>query len=306
MARPGPIRGALEYALVWPLIQTLEWSPLPVARSLASLLAQTAYRLTPGWRRIGLRNLEIAFPNAAPAERARILRASYRNMGRVLLALARLPRLNPDNIGDWIRYEGFEHYRQAIEAGRGAIFLTAHLGCWELSSAGHALHGHPMHVMVRPLDNPYLDRLVERRRTLFGNRTIRKQNAAKAVLKALRANEAVGILADQNAAGDDGVFVEVFGVPASATSGVARLAARSGAAVIPGFALWNPHERGCVLKFYAPVDTVETGDTDADVLENTRRFQAAIERAVREHPDQWLWVHRRWKRRPPGAPSPYA
>ena len=219
--------------------------------------------------------------------------------------MARLPRLNEGNINEWIAYEGFEHYRKAIEGDRGVIFLTAHLGCWELSSAAHALYGNPMHVMVRPLDNPYLDRLVDRRRTLFGNRTLRKQNAAKAVLTALRANQAVGILADQNAAGDDGVFVDFFGLSASSTKGVAQLAARSGAAVIPGFAFWNEEDGRYVLKFYPQVDLAESEDGSGDAQENTRRFQAAIERAIREHPEQWLWIHRRWKRRPAGEPQLY-
>ena len=305
MARQGPVRSFVELAVAWPVLQALAWLPLPAARGLAESLAALVYRVTPRWRGIGERNLQIAFPEASAAERERILRGSYSNLGRVLLALARLPRLNERNIGDWIAYEGFGHYEQALSHGRGVIFLTAHLGCWELSSAAHALFGNSMHVMVRSLDNPRLDRLIDRRRTLFGNRTIRKQNAAKAVLSALRANEAVGVLADQNTAGDDGVFVDFFGVPASATKGVAQLASRGGAAVIPGFAFWNEKDGRYVLKFYPPVELVESGDRDADVQENTGRCQAAIEQAIREHPDQWLWIHRRWKRRPEGEPSLY-
>jgi KDO2-lipid IV(A) lauroyltransferase len=261
--------------------------------------------LTPGWRRIADRNLDLALPELTPDQRGKVVRGAYQNLGRVVLALARLPRLTSANISQWIDYEGFEHYQQAIARGRGVIFLTAHLGNWELSSAAHALFGNPMHVMVRPLDNPYLDRLVERRRSLFGNRTIRKQHAAREVLRALRANQPVGILADQNAAGDDGVFVDFFGRAASATVGVAQFAARSGAAVIPGFAFWNDRSKRYVLKFYAPLDLSDSGDRKTDALENTARFQAAIERAVREHPEQWLWIHRRWKRRPPGEPDLY-
>jgi KDO2-lipid IV(A) lauroyltransferase len=186
------------------------------------------------------------------------------------------------------------------------LFLTAHLGNWELSSAAHALHGNPMFVMARPLDNPLLDRLIRRRRALHGNRVIAKQDGARDVIRALRANEAVGVLADQNAAGEDGVFVDFFGVKASATRGVAQLALRTGAAIIPGFALWNESAGRYVLKFYAPVEPVQGPDREQNVLETTQRCQAAIEQAIREHPEQWLWMHRRWKRRPPGAPSIYA
>lgn len=296
MARRSAVRNWAEYLPAWMLFQTLCWLPLPLAKRLAWGIGAAAYRLAGRWRRTARENLRLALPEFADHERERIVRGAFDNVGRVVLALARLPRLTPENVSEWIEYRGFEHYEQALERGRGVLFLTAHLGVWELSSAAHALYGHPMHVMVRPLDNPLLDRLVDRRRTLFGNRTIAKRDSAREVLKALRANEAVGILADQNAAGDDGVFVDFFGVKASATRGVAQLARRTGAAVIPGFAV---REAGrYVLRFYRPLELVETVDREADVVENTQRCQAAIERAVREYPDQWLWIHRRWKRRP--------
>ncbi len=229
----------------------------------------------------------------------------YANLGRNLLAFSRLPRLSPRNIGDWIEYEGLEHFAEARAGGKGVIFLTAHLGCWELSAAAHALYGNPMDVMVRPLDNPLLDRLVQRRRRLFGNRTLPKSDSARKTLSALRQNRAVGILADQNAAGDDGVFVPFFGTQASATKGVAQLAARTGAAVIPGFALWNERAGRYVLKFYPPLDLASSADRAADVLENTQRCQTMIEDVIRRYPEQWLWIHRRWKTRPEGEASIY-
>jgi KDO2-lipid IV(A) lauroyltransferase len=145
--------------------------------------------------------------------------------------------INAPEYWQWI-HDGFEHYAQAIACDRGVIFLTAHLGAWELS-APLTPHGHPMWLMVRPLDNRFLDRLIDARRRLFGNRTIRKKDSAREVLAVLRSNGAVGILADQNAGGSDGVFVDFFGRKASATKGVAQIAARTGAAVVPGFAVWN-------------------------------------------------------------------
>jgi KDO2-lipid IV(A) lauroyltransferase len=157
-----------------------------------------------------------------------------------------------------------------------------------------------MHVVVRPLDNPLIDGLVERRRAGSGNRMIFKQDYARAILKALAANQAVGILIDQNAAADTGVFVDFFGVPACAGAGFAKIAARSGAAVIPGFALWSEEERRYVLQFEPPVPM--TGDAARD----TQALQSRLEAAIRRHPDQWLWIHRRWKTRPPGEPSLYA
>ena len=305
MAKHGALRNWAEYAPAWLILQALCWLPLPVARGLAGGLAGLLHVAFPRWRRVADRNLEIAFPAMAESERKRMRAGSYRNLGRVLLALARAPRLDAVRIPDWIHYQGFEHFARAKQAGKGVLFLTAHLGNWELSSMAHALYGHRMYVMVRPLDNPLIDALVQRRRTVHGNAVIAKQEAARDVIRALRANHAVGILADQNAAGDDGVFVDFFGEKASATSGVAQLALRTGAAIIPGFAFWNERKQRYVLRFYAPVEPATGPNRERNVLETTQRCQAAIEQAIREHPEQWLWMHRRWKRRPEGEAPLY-
>lgn len=305
MQRRSSLRNWLEFLPASILFRWLAWLPAGPALRFSEAVASAARRWTPRWSAIADQNLRIAFPDWSTEDRERTIAGCYRNLGRVVWALARAHRFDKANISDWIRYEGYEHYQNALHQGRGVLFLTAHLGCWELSSNAHALFGNPMTVLVRPLDNPLLDRLVERRRTRHGNRAVAKQSSAKEVIQALRANQPVGILADQNTAGDDGVFVDFFGVPASATKGVAQLAMRTGAAVIPGFAFWNPQRRRFVLHFGAPVTMRDTGNRDADVVENTQRCQSAIEQAVRAHPDQWLWIHRRWKRRPAGQPAIY-
>jgi len=305
MPKHTPFRSLAEYSIVWPVLKTLQWLPLPLARWASGSLAAGVRLLTPGWRRVAEQNLRLALPETSQRDHDRIVRGVYQQLARVLLALARAPRLNASNIGGWIQYEGFEHYRQALAKGRGVLFLTAHLGNWELSAMAHALFGNPMHVMVRPLDNPWLDRLVESLRKRCGNQTIRKQDAARDVLRLLRRNEAVGILADQNSAGGDSVFVDFFGVRASATAGFVKLAMRSGAAVLPGFALWKESEKRYVLRFYPPLEMVSTGNPSEDVVANTQRCQSCIEAVIREHPDQWLWIHRRWKTRPPGEAPIY-
>jgi KDO2-lipid IV(A) lauroyltransferase len=183
---------------------------------------------------------------------------------------------------------------EALRQGRGVLFATAHLGNWELSAYAYALLAAPMHVVVRPLDNPLIDALVERRRALSGNRIIGKGDYARSILKALGANEAVGILVDQNSSADTGVFVDFFGMKACAAVGFARLAAHSGAAVIPGFAVWEEAERRYVLRFRPPVPI--TGDPVRD----TQQVQCQLEEAIRQYPDQWLWIHRRWRTRPAG------
>lgn len=303
MAKHSAVRNALEFVLVWPALQALAWLPLPVARWLASALAGALRLATPRWRSVALKNLEAALPELDPVEREEIVRGVYENLARVVLSLARMPRLTPDNIGQWIEYDGFEHYQGALQKGRGVLFLTAHLGNWELSAFAHALFGNPMHVMVRPLDNPWLDRLVDRYRRLAGNQTVPKQDAGRRVLRALRNNEAVGILIDQNTTDKDCVFIDFFGRKASAGSAFVKLARHSGAAVIPGFALWCPETGKYVLKFYPPLEWRDSGNPEQDLVDNTQLCHSMLEKVIREHPDQWLWVHRRWKTQPPPAVS---
>jgi KDO2-lipid IV(A) lauroyltransferase len=244
-------------------------------------------------------NLSLAYPEKSEAERRAIASEVFESIARLLVAFARLPRIDAANVHRWIRYEGYEHFEAALRKGKGVLFATAHLGNWELSAHAHALLAAPMRIVARPLDNPLIAALVERRRTLSGNGIILKKDFARGILKALAANQAVGILIDQNSTLDGGVFVDFFGVPACASAGFARVAAHSGAAVIPGFALWNASERRYVLRFYPPVEI--SGDAAAD----TARLHSALEAAIREHPGQWLWIHRRWKTRPPGEPPLY-
>ena len=292
-------RNLFEYWLARVVIFSLEWAPRPWAWLRARLYASLLDLALPRLRRVALRNLAMALPELSAAEHRRIADGVFRSIARLLLVFAKFPRLKGKNIAKWIRLEGFEHVEEARRRGRGVLFATAHLGNWELSAFAYSLLVEPMHVVVRPLDNPRIDALVERRRTLRGNRLIEKKEFARGILKALAANQAVGILADQNSSPEEGVFVEFFGLRACASSGLARLAAHSQAAVIPGFALWSEQERRYVLRFYPPVEI--TGDLQQD----TQRIQGQLEDVIRQYPDQWLWIHRRWKTRPPGEPPLY-
>ena len=293
MSHRSRVRNGIEYGLALGVVKSLEWAPAPLADALARGYARLLDLAIPRLRRVANQNLSMALPAANHAE---IVDGVFRSIARLLVAFAKFPSIRRENLDRWIRWEGREHFDAAIRAGRGVLFATAHLGNWELSAYAHALLAAPMNVVVRPLDNPLIDALVERRRALSGNRPIFKKDFARAILKALAANEAVGILADQNASLDSGVFVDFFGVPACASTGLAKLAAHSGAVVIPGFALWEEAERRYVLRFYPPVPM--TGDVTRD----TQAVQKRIEAVIREYPDQWLWIHRRWKTQPPTAP----
>jgi Kdo2-lipid IVA lauroyltransferase/acyltransferase len=281
--------------LVALLLWSLAHAPFGLARFYVTLLDLAIPRL----RRTALRNLELAYPEKSPADRRAVADEVFRSIARLIWVFARFPNINRQNISQWIRYEGLEHYLEAKKAGRGILFATAHFGNWELSAFAHALMTEPMHIMIRPLDNPAVDAQVEARRQLSGNHLIVKWDAARAVLRALHQNEAVGVLIDQNTSLDEGVFVDFFGTPACANTAFAKIAAKTGAAVIPGFAIWHEDEKRYVLKFHPPLEI------SGDAAEDTRRLHAILERVIREHPGQWLWIHRRWKTRPPGESSLY-
>ena len=274
------------------VLATLAFTPRPASEWLARRYTHLLDIGIPRLRRVGYSNLDITLPAAGHKA---IIDGVFHSIARILVAFSRFPQLNKRNIGEWIRYEGFEHFEEALRRGKGVLFATAHLGNWELSAFAHSLMAQPMNVVVRPLDNQRIDDLVEAYRALSGNKLIQKKEAARSILKALAQNEAVGILIDQNASADQGVFVDFFGVPACANVAFAKIAARSGAAVIPGFALWSEVEKKYVLRFYPIVEI--TGDATVD----TAAIQQQLEQVIREYPDQWLWIHRRWKTRPPAA-----
>jgi KDO2-lipid IV(A) lauroyltransferase len=298
LARRSKLRNAAEAALARGLLAGLRASrdPVRAARRAVAVFDLLAPRL----RRTAWRNFELALPELGLAERARLLEGCWMNLARVIAMMAQFPRIGKDNIREFIRYEGLENYLQAKARGRGVLVATAHLGNWEFSAFAHALLTEPMAVVARPMDNPLLDELVTRYRAMSGNRVIgRGQNFLRPLVETLRDNGAVGILADQNVTADRGVFVEFFGRKACVDAGLARLAHRTGAAVVPGYALWSETEGRYVLHFEPEIEM--SGDAQAD----TQAVQARLEAAIRRAPEQWLWIHRRWKTRPEGEPPLY-
>jgi KDO2-lipid IV(A) lauroyltransferase len=299
MRHRSRLRDAIEFALAVVALSSLAYTPLAVSNLLARWYARLLDLALPRLRRVAMANLAMALPDLGRRQHSRITNGVFRSIARLLVSFARFPQITHDNVSQWIRYEGFEHFVEARRRGKGVLFATAHLGNWELSAFAHALLSTPMYVVVRPLDNPLIDRLVARRRTISGNHLIEKKDFARGILQALGANEAVGILIDQNASLETGVFVDFFGIPACAGAGFAKLAAHTGAAVIPGFALWSDAERKFVLRFYPEVPI--TGDVQKD----TAHLHSVLEAVIREYPEQWLWIHRRWKTRPPGEGAAY-
>jgi len=299
------MRRKLEYAAAWPFIKLLGSLPRPLSRALGIAIAQAVYLLHFRLRRVGMRNLAMIFPEKSEAERARILRGEFTSLGRQLAEMSQFPRYTKENIDSIVVYDGIENYERAYARGKGVLFLTAHFGGWELSAFAHSLHGHWLHVVMRPMDNPYLDRLLQSYRSMHGNKVVDKDDFVRGLLAAMKAGETVGILMDTNMTPPQGVFVDFFGIPACTASGLARIALRTDAAVVPGFTIWDKELGKYRLRFDPALELVRTGNLEADIVANTQMFTKVIEDYVRKYPDQWLWVHRRWKTRPEGQPPLY-
>ncbi|MGB2603761.1 MAG: lysophospholipid acyltransferase family protein [Candidatus Sulfotelmatobacter sp.] len=299
------MRQRLEYAAAWPFIKILGILPRPLARAAGMGLAWAVYLLHVRLRQVGMRNLAIAFPGKSEADRARILRAEFASLGRQLAEVCHFPKYTRENVEQVVVYDGLENYERAYARGKGVLFLTAHFGGWELSAFTHSLHGHWMHVVVRAMDNVYLDRLIRRYRMMHGNQIVEKDDFVRGLLAAMKAGEVVGILMDTNMTPPQGIFVDFFGIPACTASGLARIALRTDAAVVPTFTIWDAPLKKYRLRFDPAVELMRTGDIEADIQANTQKFTTIIEEYVRKYPEQWLWVHRRWKTRPPGLPPLY-
>jgi len=298
------LRYRLEYALAWVLLKFVGALPRPFARAAGISIAWIVYLLHGKLRRVGLRNLELAFPEKSRHERANILRGVFTSLGRQVAEVCLFPKYTHENVSKTVVYEGFENFERALARGKGVLFLTAHLGAWELSAFAHSLYGYPLNIVMRPLDNPYLDRLTRRYRTIHGNKSVDK-DFARGLIAAMRKGETVGVLMDTNMIPSQGVFVDFFGIQACTASGIARVALKTDAAVVPGFTIWDPALKKYRLRFDSPAKLIRTGNHEADVVANTALFTKIIEDYVRRYPNQWLWVHRRWKTRPEGEAPLY-
>jgi KDO2-lipid IV(A) lauroyltransferase len=299
----------LEYWLVTAVARTLGRLPRGLARILVRILTFTSYIGLSRLRGVGERNLDLALPELPSKTKKAILRLVFRNLGWQLVEFCRMPRYTRQNTQGWLRTEGLDHYLAARARGKGVLILTGHLGAWELSSFYHSLMGYPMGMVIRRLDNRLLDEYVNSIRCLHGNRVLHKDDFARGLLTAMRSGQTVGILMDTNMTPPQGEFVEFFGLTACTASGLARVALKTGAAVLPGFCVWEEKEQQYVLHFGPEITPARTAgheaDREAEILALTQECNDVLESWIRRYPDQWLWIHRRWKTRPPGEPSLY-
>lgn len=290
----------LEYLIVMAVAKALCYLPAPLAYRIGETLGLLGFFLDRQHRRIALGNLHLAFDGKFSREEIEsIARMTFVNLGRTFVEICRLPRIDAKNVDSFFAFQGLENLSQAKKKGKGVLFITAHFGPWELLVTASALKGEPVNIVVRPLDNPYLDAAINRLRTRFGNKIIAKKQALKAVLTALGRGENVGILIDQNITWKEGVFVDFFGRTANAAMAPAILALRSHAAVLPAIIHRRGRDRHTVI-IGGEIEVARTGDFRADVVANTARFTKVIESYIREAPAEWFWVHQRWKTQPNG------
>jgi Kdo2-lipid IVA lauroyltransferase/acyltransferase len=299
------MRESFEYAAAWLGVKFLGLLPRPAARFVGAGFAAAAYALRAPLARSAMFNLRLAFPDWTDAQRKRAVRGMIRQIGWMAGEFSQFPKYTRETIERVVVVDGFENFDAARRRGKGVLFLTGHMSAWELAPFAQALYGYPLHFLVRPIANKRVDALINGYRCGSGNQPIEKNRSARAILKVLGDGGTVGVLADHNTDIEESVFVPFFGILASTTSGLARLALRTDAAVVPGFLSWDESRRKYRLRFEPAVELARTENEEADVVENTARFTGVIEDFVRAHPDQWLWVHKRWKTRPPGEKPIY-
>ena len=308
MAKKSPFQIRLEYAAARLALGLIGLLPRSAAVRIATWIMLTVPVVLPKLKRTGMRNLEIAFPEKTVAERAAILRGTFENLGRVLGDLSQFHKYDRERLAELIDYELDDTSRSLYDAqknGRGVLITTGHLGNWELLVLGFAALYEPISYLARPLDNPMLDAMLNDRRTAFGNTPISKTNSAMLAAKILREGGILGILADVNAHPREGVFVPFFGVPACTSSGAALLAIRSNALIFPTFCVWEKEKQRYRFVHGPVIKPASTGNRKQDIIDTTAAYTAEIEKLIRQFPDQWMWIHKRWKTRPPGEPSPY-
>ena len=291
---PAPsFRHRLEYGAVMAVRALVRVLPDALARAFGSAVGLFVLLIDGRHRRVAQTQLRAAFPRKSQAECRAITRAAFMHFGRLLASVLRFSALPPQQMRSLVEYEGADRVRAVEAAGRGVIFFTGHFGFWEVQALAHALMFPPTSLLARPLDNPLLHDLLERIRTSTGNRVIYKQGAVRQVLAALKQNEAIAVLIDQHTHSGDAVMIDFFNRRAAATSTVATLALRTGAALVPVFAL--PLANGRYRMIYEPPVDLPASDSEDPVRELTQRCTDVLEMYVRRHPHLWLWMHRRWR-----------
>jgi len=296
------VRRQLEYLLVRSLQAIIRVMPDPLVRASGDAMGALFFILDRPHRRVAEDNLARAFPSRSAEERRAIVRAAFRHFGRLLFEILKFSTLSPEQLLARVEFDGGERVRLAYGQGKGVLCITGHFGFWELHAIAHPLQFEPIGVLARTLDNARLNTLLEQIRQRTGNTVIYRQGSIRRVMRLLSERHGVAVLIDQHIQGPDAVYVEFFERPAATTSAVAALALRTGAPVVPVFALPLPDGRYRLI-YEHPVEPPSADSEDA-IREFTQRCTDVLEMYVRRHPDLWLWMHRRWRDDRPAVPAP--
>ena len=309
MAKKSELQIWGEYSVVSLLLGFLGVLPRNLAIALSIGVARLGYRFLRNLRKTGMRSLAIAYPEMQADERRRLLRGTFESLGRVLGEVSQFPKYSKEKMASMVDFE-FDDYMQRLYdqikcEKRGVLITTGHLGNWELLVQTFAVWHEPMSYLARPIDNPLVEELTVAMRTRFGNTPLNKTNSARTAIKFLRDGQIVGVLADVNAHPKEGVFVPFFDVSACTTAGPATLAIRTNAMLFPIFCVYDREAGKYKIVHGRAVEPANTGDREADIVATTEAYTAEIEKIIRQYPDQWLWIHKRWKTRPKGEASLY-
>ena len=287
------VRHRLEYLAVMGVRLAVHLMPRRWLARTGAWLGALFYRLDPRRRGTAVANVRVAFPARTDVECRAIVRGAFANLGRHVCELLRFDTMSGEQMLDLVEFEGLERVEQALASGRGVMFYTGHFGFWELQIMVHAVRFEPILMVARTLNNPLLDAMIERVRTRVGTRVIPRQGAVRRLLRELLEHRSVGMMIDQHMLDRSAVTMEFFNRPASTTSSIAALALRTGAPVIPVFAL--PLAGGRYRMIYeTPIDAPDPESPDA-VHTLTQRCTDVLEMYVRRYPELWLWMHRRWR-----------
>jgi len=307
MAKRGKLQTILEYSVARSVLTTLGYLPPSVAMGVGRTVGGVAYFLARDLRRTAATNLRLAFPEKSDEERAQLVRDTFDSLGRLLGFFSQMSSRSEAELKDLIHVEGWENLEAERDVHGQKLFLyTGHLGAWELTSFGFSLLGHRFVFLVRRIDNPKIEQMVDRVRSRFGNQTIDKLSAGREMLRILRHGKtSIGLLPDLNTLDDEAIFIDFFGVPAATTFLFAKFALRTNTPIIPVFSPWDEEKGKYLIIVEKPVTFERTDDEEENVRRLTVGLTQRIENQIRRYPSQWLWVHKRWKTRPPGEPGIY-
>lgn len=296
----------MEAAVVRFVFAVLGVFPLNASMAIGRWFGRAVSRLIPRLRKTAARNLEIAYPDKTEAEKRTIISGVYGSLGRQLGFIAHFKHFEPEDLKDLVEVRGAEENAfPAYDPEKGVLFITGHFGSWEVFSLLPPSFGYKLNILVRRIDNPLVEEFVDSIRTRFGAVTIGKREAGRNLFTILQNGGLLGILADLNAQHKDGVFVDFFGVPACTTASIAKIALRTGAAVLPAFAVWEEDKGRYVVYIEPKIEIEPSGSNQEDIHQLTQRITEVVEKYVRKYPDQWLWIHKRWNTRPKGEESLY-